>query len=150
MRTRKWWIVLGVLAFAAGVGANGGFTWNFGLFRDQKLEAFSEKLFGVRQGVEASSTESTGGVLAEADPTQLVTLAKGLHAHVLSAQPNLGANIDMMALWPNDANPTHIIACNEAGAADPGLQRIRLSTGAVETMITGLTGCDPVKRTAWG
>jgi len=42
-----------------------------------------------------------------------VTFSKQLTAQVLSAKSNLGANIDMMALWHNDENPTHLIACNE-------------------------------------
>src|SRR5262245_47770947 len=148
MRTRKWLIVLGVVAFAASAGAVGGF--NFGEFREHQLSAHEEQLFGVGQPLDESSTESIGAVLAESDPTALVTLAKGLRAHVLSAQPNLGSNIDMMTLWPNETNPTHIIACNEQGTAEPAVQRIRLSNGAVETIMSGMTSCDPVRRTAWG
>jgi hypothetical protein len=56
----------------------------------------------------------------------------------------------MMALWPNDHNPTHLIACNEQGVTQPAVQRIRLSDGSVETILTGMSGCDPVRRTSWG
>src|SRR5262245_11283361 len=151
MRTRKWLSVLGVMAFATSGGAAGGWVvLDFGRCRDQQLCSQSDQLFGVVRPLEESSTGDIGGVLAEADPTKLVTLAKGLHARVLSAQQDLGSNIDMMTLWPNDANPTHLIACNEQGATDPGVQRINLVTGAVETMITGLISCDPIRRTAWG
>jgi hypothetical protein len=130
MYMRKGLIALGVVGLATSVGAWGGWRdFDFGLFRDNQLEAHSEQLFGVRRGIAASSTESIGGVLAEQDPTKLATLAKGLHARVLSARPNLGANIDMMALWPNSSNPTHIIACNEQGASDPGVQRITRGNG---------------------
>jgi secreted PhoX family phosphatase len=148
MHIRKGLIAVGVVGLAASAAAFGDF--DFGLFRDGRLDAHSEQLFGVHQGVEASSTESIGGVLAEQDPTKLVTLAKGLHARVLSAPPDLAPNIDMMALWPTASNPTHVIACNEQGTSDPGVQRIRLSDGAVETILTGTTSCDPVRRTAWG
>src|SRR4029079_8057366 len=79
-----------------------------------------------------------------------VTLAKGLHARVLSARPDLAPNIDMMALWPTASNPTHIIACNEQATSEPGVQRIRIADGVVETILTGTTSCDPVRRTAWG
>ena len=30
------------------------------------------------------------------------------------------------------------------------MQRIDLATGAVETIVTGTTACDPIRRTAWG
>src|SRR5262245_34856054 len=56
----------------------------------------------------------------------------------------------MMALWPNSRNPTHLIVCNEQDTTDPGLQRIRLLDGQVETILTGTDSCDPVRRTAWG
>jgi secreted PhoX family phosphatase len=148
MQIRNWLIAAGVVGFAGSAAAFGGF--DFGLFRDHQLEAHSEQVFGVAQALDASSTEDIGGVLANADPTALVTLAKGLRAHVVSAQPGLGANIDMMALWPDDANPTHLIACNEQGAAEPAVQRIRLANGAVGTMMSGLISCDPVRRTPWG
>jgi secreted PhoX family phosphatase len=70
--------------------------------------------------------------------------------HVLTAQPNAAPNIDQMVFWPNDQNPTHLIVANEEGTAQPGLQRIRLSDGLVETILTGTSAGDPVRRTAWG
>jgi hypothetical protein len=148
MYTRKWLIALGIVGFATSAAAFGGF--DFGLFRDHKLDANSHLLFGTGDPVEASSTDSVHKLVAEADPTSLVTLAKGLHAHVLASSASLGSNIDMMALWPNDRNPTHLIACNEQGTAEAGVQRIRLFDGLVETILTGTSSCDPVRRTAWG
>src|SRR5262245_5991312 len=60
----------------------------------------------------------------------------------------------MMALWPNDENPTHLIACNEVDPevdpGQPGVQRIKISDGTVETILTDTKNCDPVRRTAWG
>jgi Bacterial protein of unknown function (DUF839) len=148
MNIRKWLIAFGIAGGATAAAAFGG--EDFGLFRDAQLDAHSEQLFGIVTPVEASSTDSIDAGTADADPTRLVTLAKGLEARVLSAYGNTPPNIDMMALWPNDQNPTHLIACNEEGTVQPGLVRIRLSDGAVQTMITGTTSCDPVKRTAWG
>jgi hypothetical protein len=148
MYTRKWLIALGVVGFATSAAAIGGF--DFGLFRDHQLDAHSEQLFGIVAPVEASSTESVDALTAEADPTSLVTLAKGLHVRVLTARENAGANLDMMALWPNDQNPTHLIACNEQGTDQPGVQRIRLFDGLVETILTGTSSCDPVRRSDWG
>lgn len=69
---------------------------------------------------------------------------------VVTAAANAGANIDMMAPWPDDVNLTHLIACNEECATLPGVQRIRLSDGLVETILTGTVSCDPEQPTPWG
>ena len=137
------------LAAASVIAAN-GFGFDFGLFRNQQLDAHSEQLFGIVSPVDASSTESVGATDANADPTSLITVAKGLRVHVLTAQPNAAPNIDQMVFWPNDQDPTHLIVANEEGPAQPGLQRIRLSDGLVETILSGTSSGDPVRRTAWG
>src|SRR5690242_272140 len=93
---------------------------DFGLFRDDQLDSHSEQLFGIVSPVPASSTDSIGATDASADPTKLVTVAKGLQVHVLTAQPNAAPNLDQMVLWPNDQNPTHLIAANEQGTGQPG------------------------------
>ena len=55
-----------------------------------------------------------------------------------------------MAFWPSNRAPTHLIVCNEQGAKEPAVQRVRLADGKVETILTGMVDCDPVRRTAWG
>src|SRR5262249_25225804 len=82
--------------------------------------------------------------------TALATFAQSLRVRVVTAAADAGANIDQMALWPNDAHATHLIVCNEEGATHPGVQRVRLSDGKVETILTGTVSCDPVRRTPWG
>ena len=121
----------------------------FGVLRDGLLKALSLPLFGVAKPVAEASTESIDAATAEKDPLKLVTLARGLRARVVSAEADLGPNIDMMTLYPKN-HPTHIIACNEQGATAPGLQRIRLSDGKVETILTGTVSCDPAHITPWG
>ena len=98
MNTRKWVLTLGIAGLAATAAAFGGA--DFGLFRDAQLDAHSEQLFWIVTPVEASSTDSIDGGTADADPTGLVTLAKGLEARVVSAYGNTRPNVDMMALWP--------------------------------------------------
>jgi len=155
-RTLKWQAAIGLVGLATTAAAHEferghkGFGFDFGLFRDRQLDQRSERLFGVERGLDASSTDSIGATDANADPTQLVTLAKGLRARVVTSQPNAGANIDQMVLWPNDQLPTHLIVANEEGPAQAGLQRIRLSDGLVETIVSGTSSTDPVRRTAWG
>src|SRR5262245_32904090 len=137
-----------VAAASAAVAGVGGL--DFGLLREDQAASHSQQLFGITSAVEASSTESVHLADANADPTSLITVAKGLQVHVLTAQPNAGANIDQMVLWPNDQNPTHLIVANEEDANKPALQRIRLSDGLVETILTGTDDSDPVRRTPWG
>lgn len=144
----KWLITLCIVGLATTAAAFAGF--DFGLFRDNLMDAHSLQLWGIVAPVEASSTESVDANTAEADPTSLATLANGLHVRVLSAGLDTAPIIDQMAFWPNDQNPTWLIACNEGGATEPGLQRIRLSDGKAETIMTGTVSCDPVRRTAWG
>ncbi len=75
----------------------------------------------------------------------------------------IGRRADMIALWPDDAHPTHAIICNEIDTANPNaggspnpdfgkatVQRVRLSDGEVTDMMTGHNACDPARRTAWG
>jgi len=143
-------ICAAVIAAASAAALYGFGNADFGLFRDNQAEAHSEQLFGIVSGIDASSTESVGATDANADPTSLITVAKGLRVHVLTAQPNAAPNLDQMALWPNDSNPTHLIVANEQGTAAPGLQRIRLSDGLVETILSGTSSGDPIRRTAWG
>ena len=110
MDTRRGLIALAIVGFTTSATAVGSWSLNFGLYRDNQLRAHSQQLFGVGKPLEASSTEDIGGVLAEADPRKLVTLAGGLRVDVLSAQASLGPNVDMTALWPDDSNPTHLIS----------------------------------------
>ena len=147
MRTLLLASIAGLSLLAGAAAADGD---GFGSFRDQLLRAQSIKLFGVDEPLAASSGESITAAVANADPTRLVALARGLHARVVSAAINLGANVDMMAPWPDDRNPTHLIVCNEQGVANPGVQRVRLADGSVETILTGTISCDPSKRTPWG
>jgi len=122
---------------------------DFGTWRDHQLYAHSMQLFGIEGAIKESSTASISATTAEANPLALVTLAKSLRGRVVSAAANLGANIDMMTLWPQQ-NPTHLIVCNEQGTSQPAVQRVRLSDGLVETILTGMSSCDPAHATPWG
>lgn len=133
------------LLLAGAVGA----ATDFGQYRDNQLQALAVRHFGVARPLERSSSLSISKAQADADPKALVTLASPLKARVVTSGV-AGPNIDMMGLWPNSENPTHVIACNEQGATAPGLQRIDIKTGATETILTGTVSCDPVHRTPWG
>ena len=115
---------------------------------EDSLHRFSRALFGFGNPVaESANTPSStkAGDLA-------VEVAGDLRVRVISSK--VGDNADMIALWPDDANPTHAIICNEINGTVPGaaasVQRVRLSDGQVEDMVFGLQSCDPARRTAWG
>lgn len=124
---------------------------DFGEKTEQLAKALSVRLFGVIDPLDASSTISLTAEQAEADPSKLMTAARGLRVSVVSADVNLGPNIDQMVLWPDDIKPTHLIACNEQGAGQVAVQRINLKTGVPENIISsGLSSCDPARVTPWG
>ena len=144
-------LILFTLLGAVSVTAFASQGQDFGQEVEALSKARSIKLFGIISPLEESSTLSISAAEADANPTNLVTLAKGLSAKVVSAASNLGPNIDQFVLWPNSVSPTHIIACNEQGSSQVGLQRINMNTGVVEDIVSlGLTSCDPVRTTAWG
>jgi len=110
--------------------------------------ATSKSGFGF--GSVDNSTASVDAATADADARTLISVGSGLRVRVVSADPMLGANTDQMALWPNDKHPTHLIVVNEQGTTEAGVQRISLSDGSVETILSGLTSGDPLRRTPWG
>src|SRR5262245_60366264 len=99
-------LAIGLLAIALGGVAGAGLDW--GAQQEAQLDSQSQSNFGVGKPVASSSTTSVDAPTATNDPTSLVTLAQGLKANVVTA--SAAPNIDMMALWPDDAHPTHIIA----------------------------------------
>jgi hypothetical protein len=122
--------------------------FSFGVFRDHELAGRSNHLFGVDKPLDASSSASISQAEAQADPTRLATLAKGLHARVVTTQ---GPTVDdQISLWPDSKNPKFLIVCNEDDSTEPGLVRIDLKTGAATTIVTGTEECDPTRRTPWG
>jgi hypothetical protein len=138
---------------------------DFGLKVEQLLKTQSEKLFGVEMPLAASAPPTVGPyrtAFQMADDQVLV--AHGLKVEYLTRE---AANAtDMMAFYPAQ-NPTHLITCVEGGrqflidggtpgvydAGDklnPAIQRIDLETGAVETILRGMSRCDGITATAWG
>jgi secreted PhoX family phosphatase len=138
--------IIGIVVLTAGVALS---AVDFGVMRDMLLTSKTQSLFGINADLASSSTTSANPAAAAADATKLVTVAKGLQAHVVT-QGVAAPTIDMIALWPNDSSPTHMIFCNEQGIGDPGVQRLDLATGVAQTIVTGTTACDPAHVTPWG
>lgn len=143
---------------------------DFGARIEQRLRNSSMHWFGI-QGPLGPSAPATTGVYRT--PSQKaedqVLVADSLKVEYLSR--NIANNADQFAFWPNDENPTHQIWCieefnpsvikNAAGQElflpgglvkkwTPGVQRLNLRTGAVETVLRGTAGCDGIRRTPWG
>jgi len=138
-------VLLASVTMGAAI-ANGPFDW--GVIRDHQLAQHSWVAFGVGQPLVRSSSKQVTKQQALANPNSLFTLANGLHARVVST--DAAPVIDQISLWPNDSHPRWLIACNEEGPSDPGIQRINIATGHAATIVRGTESCDPTRRTPWG
>lgn len=139
--------------FAAGAPA---VAEDFGAAVDALLAGKSPELFGIAAPLAASAPESPmeGYRVAGRSPEDSLSLADGLVAEFLTTEA--AQHSDMMAFYPANA-PTHLIACIEADAEElapgkmqPGVQRIALADGKVETIVRGTSHCDGIRATPWG
>jgi hypothetical protein len=135
---------------------------DFGLTVEQLLKSKSEKLFGVEKPLAASAPATAGAYRAPSQSANDQALvAEGLKIQYLTREA--ANNSDMMFLWPNGENPTHLIMAIEEFSPKaigtlpsgitkmtPSLQRVDLNTGKVETILRGLSGADGVRLTPWG
>lgn len=125
---------------------------DFGEKSEQTLKAQSEKLFGFNNPLSRPADSSDYVPRQTATAAQRVLLANGLKAEYVTR--NVAVNADMIALWPNAVNPTHLIVCIEqdraTGGTNPGVQRVALSDGNVSTILFGTKGCDGIRTTPWG
>jgi Bacterial protein of unknown function (DUF839) len=126
---------------------------DFGLTVEHLLNAFSATLFGIQKPLQ----ESVLGPFTGPDNTQALEAAESLSVSVVSNVTDPEA--DMIALWPNDEDPTHLFVCVENsfdGDSNPdviSVQRVDLSGNPdsnVQTIVKGLSACDPIHRTPWG
>ena len=119
---------------------------DFGLFIQQQLRAHAEQLFGFNNPLDQSSVGPYDG----ADNTRAIDVANGLKVSLVSS--SVASAADQIAMWPNDEHPTHLFVCDEETSV-PAVQRVDLSRPAgsnATTIVTGLSSCDPVRRTPWG
>jgi hypothetical protein len=120
----------------------------FGAKEERVLNALSKKLFGFGAPVKRSADTPS----STAPGPQAVDVAG--HLKVALVSDKVGVDADMIALWPDNDNPTHAIICNEIDGTDAGaaaaVQRVDLASGQVGDILFGLVSCDPARRTAWG
>ncbi|BCA52885.1 hypothetical protein W02_00250 [Nitrospira sp. KM1] len=127
---------------------------------EKHLRNLSMRWFGIQDPLGASAPPTSGPyrTLTQAASTQ-VLLADGLQAE--SVTRSVGDSADMLAFLPAGDSPTHLMFCIEASRQNlgtllpeglvqkfnPGMQRVRLRDGAVETLVRGTDGCDGIRRT---
>lgn len=145
-----------LLATVATCAALPAFGEDFGAMVDAMLAEKSAALFGISTPLAATAEPSaTEGYRVDGRAAaDSVALAGGLTAEFLTQ--TAADHTDMMAFYPAAA-PTHLIVCNEGDAEDlgngkmqPGVQRIALADGRVETIVRGTSSCDGIRTTAWG
>ncbi len=149
-------------AILAGVvGSSAAIAADFGALAEKTLKTFSRPYFGVGKPLEESAQTPDGFARQPVQfAAQQVLLAQGLRARYLTRRA--ADATDQMVFWPTDAAPTHLITCVEeferqiigqfpsgVDKFNPSVQRITLATGAVETVLRGMAGCDGLRRTPW-
>jgi hypothetical protein len=119
---------------------------DFGTFVADQLSEHSEQLFGIVHPLD----ESALGPYDGPDNLQAIQVAPGLHVSLVSS--SVASAADQIAMWPDDDHPKYLFVCDEE-TTNPAVQRVDLSKPAdsnATTIVTGLTSCDPVRRTPWG
>jgi secreted PhoX family phosphatase len=119
---------------------------DFGAWVAGQLSAHAEQLFGFTHPLDESALGPYDGL----DNLQAIQVADGLHLSLVSS--SVASAADQIAFWPNDDHPTHVFVCDEE-TSNPAVQRVDLSgppASNATTIITGLSSCDPVRRTPWG
>lgn len=143
------------LAALAATAVTPVMAQDFGQVVDQMLAERAATYFGIDAPLAAAAPEVADGYrLPTHAAADTVALAPGLTASYLTR--DVADAADMMAFYPA-ANPTHLILCIEgdreeiaAGKLNPGVQRVSLADGAVETIVRGTSSCDGIRTTPWG
>ncbi|MEK7784502.1 MAG: alkaline phosphatase PhoX, partial [Chloroflexota bacterium] len=91
----------------------------------------------------------------EGPGNEAVVVAKGLQVELVSDKVAVWA--DMIAPWPNDAEPTHLFVAIEqrennypTAEQRESVQVVDLSTNEVATILYGLSSTDGIRITPWG
>jgi hypothetical protein len=119
---------------------------DFGLFVADELREHSQQLFGFSNPLKKSVLGPYDG----ADNTKAIVVADGLKVSLVSS--SVASAADQIAMWPDDNNPRYLFVCDEE-TSNPAVQRVDLHAPPASnatTIVTGLSSCDPVRRTPWG
>ncbi|MCI0582776.1 MAG: DUF839 domain-containing protein, partial [Chloroflexi bacterium] len=131
---------------------------DIGLFFQNHLDSRSRQLFGILAPLAEPADDGDYVPREDATAGERLLLGNGLTAEFVAR--NVAQDGDMIALWPDDAAPTHLVVCIEQGRSgttplgndglNAAVQRVELASGAVATILHGMERCDGIRRTAWG
>jgi secreted PhoX family phosphatase len=131
---------------------------DFGSLVEEVLRVRSRVLFGVSEPLDSPATPADAVPRAQASAAQRILLAAGLDASFVTRR--VASRADMMVLWPDPLDPTHLLLCIEQprqgvtpgghGGLNTSVQRVDLASGEVTTVLHGLRNCDGIRRTPWG
>jgi len=157
-RGLAWALALGLVSapvLAQGVAPG---ALDFGALVEDVLRVRSRVLFGVSEPLGGPATPAGAVPRARASAAQRILLAGDLEAAFVTRR--VASRADMMVLWPDPLEPTHLLLCIEQprqgvtpgghGGLNPSVQRVALAGGEVETLLHGLSNCDGIRRTPWG
>jgi len=119
---------------------------DFGAWVQDQLHDHSDQLFGFRHPLEKSAIGPYDG----ADNLKAIQVADGLSVSLVSS--SVASAADQIAFWPDDRHPRYVFVCDEE-TTNPAVQRVDLTlppASNAKTIVTGLSSCDPVRRTPWG
>lgn len=138
---------------------------DFGERVEDRLGAQSRFWFGFDKPLQADPGERNAATDADNVPRQNASakqrqlLAGNLQARYVTRK--LAFLGDMISFWPNETQYTHLIVCIEQGretdagnpavaGENPSVQRVNVQTGAIETILYGMSRCDGIRTTPWG
>ncbi len=135
-----------------------GWGKDFGEAVEHLLKALVQQQFGFGSPTTAADVGDNGLTRLQETARQRQDLAKGLKAEFVAR--NVAVLADMISFWPTDTHYTHLIVCIEQGRSgttpggngglNAGVQRVNVRTGAVQTILHGMSRCDGIRTTQWG
>ncbi len=146
-------LVASLIGAAITTVSVGALATDFGRKIEKLLKEHASKLYGIEAPLYKGFTDNVSREPGQA-ATDLIKLAPGLKASILTRQ--VANSVDMLAFWPNDDRPSHLVVCIEGDREtikdkklNPSVQRVDIDTGEVETILRGMSSCDGIRRTPW-
>lgn len=147
----------------AAIGSFGALTQSELNLQSEALLGVSNPLLNTASGSVARASTFQGGAAPTPDNNgrgqtalDAVNVAGSLDAtHLTRVVAN---SADQFEFWPyGSETPTHLVFCIEGsreliadGKYNPSVQAVDIETGAVQTIVRGMVGCDGIRVSPWG